>query len=134
MCDALPICSGSLLEPFLKIVHLMRSLEFEAADDFPLVRFKRDLQDFIGQEPYQLPSVFSFFKPKFRPAGKFALIPLNASRFFVIIFLTFLSSTIRESCLCRSRFARSTSVDRSIECQYDEHDVELSKVWNERML
>jgi hypothetical protein len=81
MCDALPICSGSLLEPFLKIVHLMRSLEFEAADDFPLVRFKRDLQDFIGQEPYQLPSVFSFFKPKFRPAGKFALIPLKRITF-----------------------------------------------------
>jgi hypothetical protein len=92
MSDALPLCSGSLLEPFLKIVHLMRSLEFEAADDFPLVRFKRDLQHFIGQEPHQLPSVFSFFKPEFQPAGKFALIPLKP--------ITFLGYNLPNRSLC----------------------------------
>lgn len=62
--------SGSLLEPYLKIVRLMRSLEFEATADSPLIRAGRDLQSAIGQEPHKYPSVFSFFKPEFQPAGK----------------------------------------------------------------
>ena len=57
--------SGSLIEPFLKITKLMRSLEFQSSEHAPLVRFRRDIQDFIGQEPFQLPSVFGFFDSDF---------------------------------------------------------------------
>jgi len=69
--DADPV-HGALLEPFMKIVRVMRSLEFEAADHSPLVKIERDMQTFIGQEPHKLPSVFSFFKPEFQPGGSIA--------------------------------------------------------------
>jgi len=75
---------GSLHEPFLKIMRVMRSLEFQASKQSPLVRFKRDLQDFIGQEPYKLPSVFSFFKPEYRPSGQIASAGLSAPEAQVI--------------------------------------------------
>jgi hypothetical protein len=62
-------CSGSLQEPYLKFVRSMRSLEFEADIDQPLLRFRADFQDLIGQEPHKIPGVFSYFKPHHRPAG-----------------------------------------------------------------
>jgi hypothetical protein len=48
----------------------MRSLEFKANTKSPFVRTGLDLQAAIGQEVYRTPSVFSFFKPEFRPSGK----------------------------------------------------------------
>jgi len=69
--DADPM-HGALLEPFLKVVRLMRSLEFEAAVHSPFVTIERDLQDFIGQEAHKLPNVFSFFNPEYQPSGNLA--------------------------------------------------------------
>ena len=73
--DADPV-QGSLFEPFLKITRLMRSLEFASFPDFPYIRFKDDLQGLIGQEPHQLPSVFSFFRPEYKPEGPVGLAGL----------------------------------------------------------
>lgn len=63
---------GSVREPFLKIVHLMRALEYEPSSRSPFLRLGKNLQDAIGQEAHKLPSVFSFFKPEYAPAGKIA--------------------------------------------------------------
>jgi len=63
---------GSVREPFLKIVHLMRALEYEPSLRSPFLRLGKNLQDAIGQECHKLPNVFSFFKPEYAPAGKIA--------------------------------------------------------------
>lgn len=62
---------GSLQEPFLKFVRILRSMEFKASDDVPLIRVAGELQDRIGQAPYGLPSVFSFFLPEYQNSGKY---------------------------------------------------------------
>lgn len=48
----------------------MRSLEFKPSTESPFVRTDLDLQAAIGQEAHQAPSVFSFFRPEYRPAGR----------------------------------------------------------------
>ena len=62
--------SGVLREPILKLTHLMRALEYEAAQlrelDLP------SLLQSIGQNAYQSPSVFNFFLPGYSPNGPLA--------------------------------------------------------------
>lgn len=60
---------GSVLEPFGKLVKILRALEWQAALDDPHIRLRPDLQDWIGQEAHRLPSVFSFFLPEYSPSG-----------------------------------------------------------------
>lgn len=81
---------GSLLEPFLKVVRLMRSLEYEGDVDKPFIVFKDDLQDLLGEESHKLPSVFSFFKPEYQPAGK-SILHLKCN-FFVILLIALLQN------------------------------------------
>lgn len=64
--------SGAIREPFLKLTHIMRSLEFEARSDNPFLRFGMDVQDAIGQSPHKISSVFSFFRPEYKPSGRIA--------------------------------------------------------------
>jgi hypothetical protein len=61
---------GSLLEPFLRFVRILKSLEFAAKRDTVYVSLGDGLLDRIGQEPHSLPDVFSFFLPEFIPRGK----------------------------------------------------------------
>ena len=61
--------SGSIQEPYLKIVKVLRSLGFEATKDNPLLTVNLDLQGLIGQQSHKLPNVFSFFKSEYQPAG-----------------------------------------------------------------
>lgn len=61
---------GSLLEPFLKVVRIFKSLTYLADDDRPFVDFFANLQDMLGQEPHQIPSVFSYFLPEYKSAGE----------------------------------------------------------------
>ena len=63
---------GSLKEPLLKLIGLMRNLEFKPTPEFPFVRFLKDMQDSIGQMVYQAPDVYSYFDPEFRPNGDIA--------------------------------------------------------------
>ena len=63
---------GSLLEPFLKVLKLMRSMEVKANDSKRLIEFHRDndLTEKIGQEAYGMESVFGYFLPEFQPSGR----------------------------------------------------------------
>ena len=66
--------SGSIQEPYLKLVKILRSLEFRASETDPLLEIKSDLQNLIGQQSHRLPNVFSFFDPEFQPSGKYSLM------------------------------------------------------------
>eukprot|EP00931_Biecheleriopsis_adriatica_P014766 TRINITY_DN1167_c0_g1_i6.p1 TRINITY_DN1167_c0_g1~~TRINITY_DN1167_c0_g1_i6.p1 ORF type:complete len:1841 (-),score=350.18 TRINITY_DN1167_c0_g1_i6:148-5670(-) len=54
---------GSLREPLLKIVHLMRSMEYKDIDNIHVVF--DELQDLIGQFPFQAPTVFNYYLANF---------------------------------------------------------------------
>lgn len=63
--DADPV-HGSIREPLVKVVSMMRSLEFERTD---IARntysvFRNGMSDYLGQMPYEAPNVFSFFSPR----------------------------------------------------------------------
>ncbi|KAL7568310.1 hypothetical protein ACA910_018446 [Epithemia clementina (nom. ined.)] len=59
---------GAFREPLLKIMQLMRSLQFQAATNSPMTLFS-DIEDIIGQLVFHAPDVFSFFHPEFQPTG-----------------------------------------------------------------
>jgi hypothetical protein len=65
--DADP-ASGSLREPILKLIGLMKAMEFQNRDNLVEVRLE-NLQGSIGQEPHLAPNVFSFFLPRYSPKG-----------------------------------------------------------------
>ena len=54
--------SGTLREPMVKVVHLMRAMEYRDAHDEPIVF--RQLQDVIGQFTFLDPSHFTFYVSK----------------------------------------------------------------------
>lgn len=51
-------------------MRLMRSLEFQTSAASPFIATDLDLQEAIGQEAHRAPSVFSFFRPEYRPSGR----------------------------------------------------------------
>ena len=59
--------SGSLREPILKVLALMRSMEFVSRAPITIVSPR--IND-IGQMAHEFTSVFSFFAPDFKPHGK----------------------------------------------------------------
>jgi len=93
--DADP-AQGSILEPYLKLVHIMRSLEFKTRVDSPFLRFGRDIMEAIGQEAHKLPSVFSFFRPEYRPGGRIASAGLASpeSQGLFLIFISHVNLTL----------------------------------------
>lgn len=58
---------GSLREPLLKVIQLMRSMEFKSKNEIE-VHFN-GMQKKIGQNAFKSPSVFGFYNPEFSPAG-----------------------------------------------------------------
>lgn len=58
--------AGALREPIVKIMHLMRAMEYEDGQN-PQVTL-HPLHDVIGQFPFRSPSVFNFYLPSFEPA------------------------------------------------------------------
>jgi uncharacterized protein (DUF1501 family) len=68
---------GSLREPLVKTVGLMRSMEYEPEDNQPLIKFDR-MELRIGQMAHEYHSVFSFFLPEFEPDGRIASAALSA--------------------------------------------------------
>lgn len=58
--------TGSLREPILKIMHIMRSLGFKKTISY-LDLANTDVS--LGQQAYFQPSVFSFFSPTYSPPG-----------------------------------------------------------------
>jgi len=67
--DADPI-QGQLQGPYMRIIKAMRASEYTTTAENPLVRFRNDLIDTIGEEPHHLPSVFSFFWPFYVAPGR----------------------------------------------------------------
>ena len=60
---------GILREQILKVVGLMRSMEYTTQPSSPIVRLE-NLAERIGQMAFEFPTVFSFFLPEFRPTGR----------------------------------------------------------------
>lgn len=63
---------GSLREALLKVIGVMRSMEFQSSSSSPVVRFHDVIANRIGQMAHDFPTVFSFFLPEFRPKGRVA--------------------------------------------------------------
>jgi cullin-associated NEDD8-dissociated protein 1 len=59
---------GQLREPVLKVIHLMRSMEFSSKRGMEVQLHAMSRK--IGQMVFEAPSVFSFFKPEFAPSGR----------------------------------------------------------------
>ena len=57
---------GSLREPILKVLGLLRAMQFES--NVPLVDLDR-MQTKVGQMVYDQPTVFSFFRPEYSAPG-----------------------------------------------------------------
>jgi hypothetical protein len=65
---------GSLREPLLKVISLMRNLRYvQAEGSFVTLQ---GLQAIVGQESYEMPSIFSFFFPDYAPPGDVAMASL----------------------------------------------------------
>merc|ERR1719428_2375251 len=58
---------GSLREPIVKLIHFLRSMEFQDEAGYETVLV--DLAEVIGQEPFQSPTVFNFYNADFQPAS-----------------------------------------------------------------
>jgi len=71
--DADPI-SGSLKEPLMRVLQFVRAMGYESNPEVP--RLQLDVSDSIGQEAFELPSVFSFFLPEYSPPGILSLANL----------------------------------------------------------
>ncbi|CAB9513782.1 Protein of unknown function (DUF1800) [Seminavis robusta] len=69
---------GALKEPLIKLIGLMRSLEFQLNDPYTWVQFDRRLRKKIGQMAHDITSVFSFFLPDYQPPGPVALGSLRS--------------------------------------------------------
>lgn len=61
------ITSGTLREPIVKVLALMKSMEF--ASQLPVTGMNGMVDD-IGQMAHEFTSVFSFFLPEFKPYGR----------------------------------------------------------------
>jgi hypothetical protein len=81
--DADPI-HGSTKEPLLKVIGMMRSLQFKLFDYAPFTEFSSaTTSSAIGQMAHQIPSVFSFFLPGNKPTGVIAQASLVSPEFQV---------------------------------------------------
>eukprot|EP00040_Diaphanoeca_grandis_P028845 m.167802 g.167802 ORF g.167802 m.167802 type:complete len:2710 (-) comp31477_c0_seq1:197-8326(-) len=89
---------GRLREPLLKILHLMRSMEYTSKEGVEVMLQQMDLK--IGQGAHQQPSVFSYYLPDFSPDGAVAAAGLVSPESqlstapFVIGFLNGMNSLI----------------------------------------
>ncbi len=61
------ITSGALREPIIKVLGLMRSMEFVSRAPITMVH---GVHNKIGQDAHTFDSVFSFFRPEFQPHGR----------------------------------------------------------------
>ena len=66
--DADPF-KGNLREPLLRMMALMRGMELQQADQWPVVKMN-DLDSKIGQMAHSFPTVFSFMLPEYAPGGR----------------------------------------------------------------
>uniref|UniRef100_A0A7S1BVX8 Uncharacterized protein n=1 Tax=Corethron hystrix TaxID=216773 RepID=A0A7S1BVX8_9STRA len=67
---------GSLKEPLLKFIKLMRSMEFVPNAEMPQIKLEH-IDQKLNQMPYRYPNVFSFFLPDYSPSGPLSLASLT---------------------------------------------------------
>jgi len=60
---------GGLREPILRVMAVLRSMEVEKSEGYPVLRLE-GMSDKIGQMAHSFPTVFSFFLPEYRPDGR----------------------------------------------------------------
>jgi cullin-associated NEDD8-dissociated protein 1 len=58
---------GKFHEPLLKVMHFMRALNIYVKNNDEI--YIRNLDSFLGQEPYNAPSVFNFYQSEFQTSG-----------------------------------------------------------------
>ena len=75
---------GSLKEPLIKLVGMMRALEYRSTEDAGFIDFDDNIDIRIGQMAHAIPNVFSFFLPEYKPAGPVAQATLVAPEAQVI--------------------------------------------------
>lgn len=128
---------GALREPFLKLLHVMRSLEYvpRGGREIELA----SLSGQAGMQAYRSPTVFSFFLPEFEPDGPIASAGLVspeselATGPFMIGALNGISSLIRYGLTtCDDGFGSANqgtrACDQSADTIRDHADGELSYV------
>jgi hypothetical protein len=69
---------GSLREPLLRVIGLMRAMQFKRYDDIPYVDFASNVGAAIGQMAHEIPTVFSYFLPGYKAPGVVAQSSLVA--------------------------------------------------------
>jgi uncharacterized protein (DUF1800 family) len=69
---------GSFKEPLLKVMGLLRSMEFQLHPHSPWVEFSATAGDQIGQMAHFAPSVFNFFLAEYQPSGRISQSSLVA--------------------------------------------------------
>jgi hypothetical protein len=67
---------GAIREPVIKVISLLRSMEYSQTDGNFVSLY--DLDTTIGQMAHDIPSVFSFFLPEYKPPGVCAKASLVA--------------------------------------------------------
>lgn len=71
---------GKLREPLLRLIHFARAMGLESTQTHGFLPFQ-NLDELLGQGPYQAPSVFNFFRPDYQPNGTIADQDLHAPEF-----------------------------------------------------
>ena len=68
--------AGKLREPLLKVIHLLRSLDFKPRNGMEIEL--GHMEDKVGQYAYSAPSIFNFYLPDHTPAGPVSRASLHA--------------------------------------------------------
>ncbi len=79
--DAPPANFGKQREPVLRFANFLRALNARSANGINSIHYLESADNGLGQSPLLSPSVFNFFSPNFRPAGKIAAAGLVAPEF-----------------------------------------------------
>jgi uncharacterized protein (DUF1800 family) len=77
----LPANFGKQREPVIRFANFLRGLDAKAANGRNSIHYLESADNGLGQSPLLSPSVFNFFSPHFRPAGKIAQAGLVAPEF-----------------------------------------------------
>jgi uncharacterized protein (DUF1800 family) len=76
-----PANFGKQREPVIRFANILRALDAKAANGRNAIHYLESADNGLGQSPLLSPSVFNFFSPNFRPAGKIAQAGLVAPEF-----------------------------------------------------
>jgi uncharacterized protein (DUF1501 family) len=77
------VSHGQMKEPLMKVIGLMRSMEFKLSEKVSFVEFRAGLGRLIGQMAHEIPDVFSYFKPEDKPSGPVTQASLVSPEGFV---------------------------------------------------